>query len=299
MINKKLRVPFALDDEKWLCDPETADRGRSYYCPACKDSVILKRGDFKIPHFAHKDADACNQETILHKTAKQLIVEVISEWKSGKIDAPILRQTCNMCDNSRDISLSNISQLDEVDCAIPEYRTSHGFLVDVALIDANTKPVAAIKIKGTQAIGKNKAKKLSLPFIELEGEEIIDNPYLFEPIRGSFEPFIEPFTCTTCKTIISGTYLDKKGTKQKFEIYEYKSTSTVNYCVELSGSDAKYTHIREKLLSLDACFNFILNECLNGTHMYIDSQLPPTLLYRMSPALVGLLAQSPCYDKFI
>ena len=73
--NVKLRVPFAFDDEKKLCDPETAEKRKRkrYFCPACQDTVILRKGEIKTAHFAHKVSEICNQETILHKTAKQLI----------------------------------------------------------------------------------------------------------------------------------------------------------------------------------------------------------------------------------
>jgi len=204
-----LQIPLALDDEKRLCDPETAEKGKNYYCPSCENSVILKRGDFKIPHFAHKNTDACNQETILHKTAKQLIVEVISEWKSGKIDAPILKRECKTCRRPID----DQSLPDKVEYAVPEYRTSHGFVVDIALMVAN-EPAAAIEIRVTHAVDENKADSLPIPFIELEGQKVIDNPYIWEPIRDNnlrYPP------CKTCE--------------EKIEQYEVKIKRSPNKLV--------------------------------------------------------------------
>ena len=69
--------------EKRLYDPQSAEKGKSYFCPACQDTVILRKGKIKTAHFAH---ETCNQETIIHKTAKQLIVDVISDWKSHGIE---------------------------------------------------------------------------------------------------------------------------------------------------------------------------------------------------------------------
>ena len=185
----KLRVPFAFDDEKRLYDPETAEKGKHYFCPACQDTVILRKGEIKTAHFAHKASETCNQETILHKTAKQRIVEVISDWKLGKIDAPILKRVCDVCRETINQSLP-----DKVRRAILEYRMSDGFVVDVALMVEN-KPAAAIEIRVTHAVDENKASLLPAPFIELDGKAILENPTVFEPIRDHFQPL----TCTTCK----------------------------------------------------------------------------------------------------
>ncbi|MCG9132365.1 hypothetical protein J5I95_11845 [Candidatus Poribacteria bacterium] len=68
----KLKVPFAFDDEKRLYDPHIAEKGKHYFCLACKDTVILRKGEIKTPHFAHKASEICNQETIIHRIAKQL-----------------------------------------------------------------------------------------------------------------------------------------------------------------------------------------------------------------------------------
>ena len=125
----KLKVPFAIDDEKRLYNPHIAEKGKHYFCPACKDTVILRKGEIKAPHFAHKASETCNQETIIHRIDKQLILQVISDWKAGRIDPPILKRTCEICRKSKDQSLP-----DKVGCAMLEYRMSDGFVVDVALM---------------------------------------------------------------------------------------------------------------------------------------------------------------------
>ena len=185
----KLRVPFAFDSEQRLYDPETAEKGKHYSCPACQDTVILKKGEIKAAHFAHKASETCNQETILHKTAKQRIVEVISDWKSGKIDAPILKRTCEICRKFTDQPLP-----DKVECAMLEYRMLDGFIVDVALM-VKSEPAAAIEVRVTHAVDESKAELLSVPFIELDGQKVIENPTIFEPIHDQFLPF----TCRACK----------------------------------------------------------------------------------------------------
>ena len=185
----KLRVPFAFDDGKKLYAPQTAEKGKLYFCPACQDTVILRKGKIKTAHFAHKASETCNQETILHKTAKQLIVDVISDWKSGKIDTPILKRRCEICRK-----IMNQPIPDKVECATVEYRMSDGFVVDVALMVEN-EPAAGIEIRVSHAVDEKKAELLSIPFIELDGQAVVENPTIFDPIQDQFLSF----TCRKCK----------------------------------------------------------------------------------------------------
>ena len=192
----KLRVPFAIDDEQRLYNPETAEKGKHYFCPACKEKVILKRGEIKTAHFAHKTSESCNQETITHQTAKQLIQQVVDEWKSGKRDAPMLQRKCvsTIRDKYTFCSTQVRQPLPEkVERAVLEYSLD-GFRVDVALMDAN-KPVTAIEIRYTHAVDEKKASQLSVPFIELNGTQVIKDPTVWEPIKDGFRPAI----CDACK----------------------------------------------------------------------------------------------------
>ncbi|RKU31513.1 hypothetical protein C6497_01575 [Candidatus Poribacteria bacterium] len=198
--NAKLRVPFAFDEER-LCAPKTAEKGKHYFCPGCQDTVILKKGEVKAAHFAHKASKTCNQETIVHKTAKNLIVKMISDWKAGKTESPKLRRKCGFkfdfglygektCEETCDQPMP-----DKVEQAVTEYRMSNGFIADVALMVEN-EPALAIEIRVTHAVDENKAHSLSVPFIELDGHTVLEKPNHFDPIRDNK---LNPFTCNTCK----------------------------------------------------------------------------------------------------
>jgi hypothetical protein len=47
----------------------------------------------------HK-TNTCNQETIIHKTAKRLICIVVEGWKNGKNPAPVVERTCPKCEKT-------------------------------------------------------------------------------------------------------------------------------------------------------------------------------------------------------
>ncbi|MDE0323710.1 MAG: competence protein CoiA family protein [Candidatus Poribacteria bacterium] len=195
----QLKIPIALDNKNRLYKPQNAEKEKHYFCPACQERVILRKGKIKTAHFAHKASETCNQETILHKTAKQLVVQSISDWKLGKSDVPRLKRNCEVCRES-------IEQLlpDKVEFAVLEYRIDKEFVVDVALMVENA-PAAAVEIRISHAVDERKAKLLSIPFIELDGHEVIENPIVFLSLRDTFR-----WSCQTCKTAKKHFYTQAK-----------------------------------------------------------------------------------------
>jgi hypothetical protein len=186
--SSKLRVPFAVDETNKVCSPDLAQRGCAYFCPACSDSLIFKKGPRKVAHFAHKATNTCNQETITHKTAKLLVQKAISEWKSGIISSPTVKRHCDDCG-------SDILQplTEKVESSAIECRLSSNCVADVGLM-VGGQPVAAIEIRVTHAVDERKASLLPIPFIELDGNEVIAHPTAWNPLVDRFN---RP-PCLTC-----------------------------------------------------------------------------------------------------
>jgi len=178
--NVQLKVPVALNNQNRLCTPQQATKEHDYICPSCQERVILRQGEIKTAHFAHKVSEVCNQETILHKAAKHLIVQTISDWKSGQGDVPILQKVCEVCENTIRQPLP-----DKVESTMLEHRMDEGFIVDVALVVKGI-PTAAVEIRVTHAVDEKKAESISIPFIEIDAHKVIENPYVFVSIRDSF-----------------------------------------------------------------------------------------------------------------
>lgn len=192
-MSKLLRVPFALDENNQLLNPANAEKGKIYFCPVCNEPVIYRHGEKekRVAHFAHKVSGSCNQETITHKTAKLLIQKAVDDWKSGKGETPIIERACQGCGKTMPQQLP-----EKVDKALLEYRLENGFIVDVALM-VKDKPQAAIEIWVTHAVDRIKASNLSVPFIELDGYGVIENPMVWQPMVDNFKPLL----CNECKSI--------------------------------------------------------------------------------------------------
>ena len=70
------KIPIAATTAGRLVAPEDAERGVRYGCPSCSGAVTLHAGERKARHFHHRRS-ACSVETVLHVSAKRLIVQAV------------------------------------------------------------------------------------------------------------------------------------------------------------------------------------------------------------------------------
>lgn len=73
---------IALDEHKNLVNIQHVERGLACNCTCfeCGEAVIARKGEIKEHHFAHvsnKESCAINPESVLHKYAKEVILEAI------------------------------------------------------------------------------------------------------------------------------------------------------------------------------------------------------------------------------
>lgn len=184
-------VPYGVSDEGQLVYRTEAVRGAKYFCPSCRDPLILRKGRIRTPHFAHSSNTQCTPETVLHKTVKSLIVKTVMDWKAGKSRAPLIRRFCSTagCDKHHDQELPK-----KVEAAVEEYHLSSGRVVDVALV-SNSQVVAAVEVFVTHAVDGTKEAKLELPWLEVEAQQILEQPLLWICHKDS----LLPFQCPKCR----------------------------------------------------------------------------------------------------
>lgn len=189
-----LLIQYALNDSQKICKPDTAPKGEKYYCPGCGEEVILRRGEVKVAHFAHKSGTNCTQESILHKTAKKLIIEVITNYR----DRVRIQRHCAICgvEHYQPLPADIIS-------ALPEIRLESGFIADVGLLDSS-KTRAAVEVHVTHFVDERKESEIGIPFIEVEGSDIAEDAMNLKPIKDNLKDFI----CPDCRNGLP-EYLEK------------------------------------------------------------------------------------------
>ncbi|NNG66404.1 competence protein CoiA family protein [Caldanaerobacter subterraneus] len=184
-------IPYAVDQEGNLYNAKEAGKEKQYYCPSCGEKVVLRKGKVRTAHFAHKANAKCSEETVIHKTAKLLIQQVIQSWKKENKKAPVIIVKCPICYNPSEVRI--VEQI-RIEDALLEYRLPEGYIADVALI-ANNKIKMVIEIKVTHSVEQEKQERINIPFVELDGYEVINNPFVWKPLKYKL-PF---FVCDNCK----------------------------------------------------------------------------------------------------
>jgi hypothetical protein len=161
-------VPAALDGAGLLVRPAEAAPG-AYTCPGCSERVVLRAGAIKVRHFAHGPG-SCSTETALHAAAKRLLVQVVERGETVRV-----RRGCRGCGETWD------EPAPEADAAVPERRLPEGLRPDVLLLASGT-PVLALEVRVRHAVDAEKAARLSLPFLELDAEDVLADPRTWLPI---------------------------------------------------------------------------------------------------------------------
>lgn len=189
----ELKVPLALDQKGSIISPKEADRGTVYYCPGCGERLVFRKCNEKKNHFSHKATDACSYETIIHQLAKRQIADEINAYIKSKAESPIIERKCPLCKAVTEQLLP-----EKITAASVEKKLKSGFITDVA-IEVENSIVAAIEVKVSHAVSGDKKEKIGVPFIELDGESILESPKRWKPLLDAFRPF----KCRECEEAIS------------------------------------------------------------------------------------------------
>ncbi len=166
-----LQIPYAFTNDKLPVSPQVAEKGQDFSCPTCDSAVILKRGDIRVPHFAHKSDTKCSSEGVRHKVAKQMIYLMYRR----SIDTPMASigvvRKCPNCSQYAIYTQGRTGYDDDVKCEVDV----SGYRVDIALF-RNGKPAYGIEVRDTHPVDDVKwaaFKELRFPCIEVEAKDVI------------------------------------------------------------------------------------------------------------------------------
>jgi hypothetical protein len=168
-----LSVPYAIDDQHCLVRPDQGLLHGSYRCLQCQERVHFKPGKTKRPHFAHAVVTTCTGESVLHLAAKQALIEELPGLLELGVLLPCRRAACE------DVHLEvwTLPPFDAVKTEVPFGNTR----LDIALMH-NGAVVAAIEVFNTHRIGEEKSRMLSVPWIEVHAETVLENVQLLQPV---------------------------------------------------------------------------------------------------------------------
>lgn len=67
------KAHYAKDANGKLIDISMACRGQLVRCPVCNGKLVVRKGDIRDHHFAHKGGSNCSPESVLHMVAKSIV----------------------------------------------------------------------------------------------------------------------------------------------------------------------------------------------------------------------------------
>lgn len=183
-----LAVPLGLAPDGMLVLPWSADPAVAYLCPGCGAPLRLRRSKVRRAHFAHRRGEGCAPDSLLHRTAKRLVVRVIEEWKAGTGARPCIDRPCPVwhCDGGVVQDLP-----DDITHARAEVRLPDGSVADVMLYRGE-EPACVVEILATHAVDEEKARRLILPWVELDAADLLDRPYWWVATQDGLKPFVCP-----------------------------------------------------------------------------------------------------------
>jgi hypothetical protein len=188
------RVPVGRNSKGGLVLATKASHGISYVCPGCEAPLVLRKGEVRAAHFAHKASGSCSTETALHRGVKVWIANLFRKClKIPRTRLPKLLAPCRGAQGFGTAWLGkpcpvpawfNLSDLafDEV---AEERGTPDGLRPDVLLLKDGA-PVLGIEVLVTHAVGPSKAERTLHPWIELEAMRVLRSPMTWRPLAGRY-----------------------------------------------------------------------------------------------------------------
>jgi Competence protein CoiA-like family len=142
---KEILYTTALDENHKLIHIDGAEKGRSYYCPECKNEFILRKSGktgrgSKRPHFAHNQLTPnCTPEGVLHYSFKKLTIDLLERYKAENKKLEV-NWNCPTCSeyNKGNLLAKTTSTREEYNLKVCQ--------PDIALLDTEGNVIAVIEI---------------------------------------------------------------------------------------------------------------------------------------------------------
>ena len=196
-------------------------------CPLCLNPVIMKLGDERVHHYAHKHDVMCTAtqpETALHLNTK---FHIYNQLLSGT--QLYLEQYCsNGCGKNIVLSWAKDWEKIEIEYTIGKFRP------DVFIL-ARSATNKAIEIKVTHPVENDKEefyKEQNIDWLEIEANESIydgENPWTIDqPLPFAVcKTFLPAWTCDHCIVQLRDEELARRKAQEKSEYHQHNYLETI------------------------------------------------------------------------
>lgn len=135
-------------------------------CAGCGGQLIARKGDVKIHHFAHVNADCkAGQESAIHLAFKEAYL------KHSKLVAPVFHNQVQLGSDFADITIDVVEYIDDSGMQVVSEYSTWGVRADSAIVDKCGSPLIFIEFAFTHYVDKDKESKLkaiNVPCFEVD-----------------------------------------------------------------------------------------------------------------------------------
>lgn len=220
---ENVKYTYAFNENNSIVTIDDAIKSEVYFCPHCKDMMIVKDGVIKVKHFAHKKRNlTCNYESYLHSLAKKRI----EEWFNSDRPFNILINNKDKCERFENCIWNHDEILSSVYCEkdhesvwdLKQYydvisleKSYKGFRADLLLTDSqNIHEPIFIEICVSHECEKKKIKSgIRIIEIPLKHEYTLDRIIQEGIIRENINALLYNFKHISGAVLTSGLTLNK------------------------------------------------------------------------------------------
>lgn len=135
-------------------------------CAGCGGQLIARKGDVKVHHFAHVNADCqAGQESAIHLAFKEAYL------KHSKLIAPVFHNQVQLGSDIADVKIEISEYINDLGIGVVNEYSIGGIRADSAIVDEFGNPLIFIEFAFTHYIDKNKESKLkaiNVPCFEVD-----------------------------------------------------------------------------------------------------------------------------------
>ena len=169
---KPVKIALAVCEGR-LVPPTKAERGREYCCRDCKKLLVVKKGNIRRHHFAHKvEEGSCGGGMgNLHKLAQEWVKQCIDDHLRDGCPAPKFLVKCRYCKTERTHTIPRDSSEVEIESPFGQGRK-----LDVAVLSAGRETLFGIGILDKSPVKEDKEQELNrtgLRWVELDAEATV------------------------------------------------------------------------------------------------------------------------------
>jgi hypothetical protein len=206
-----LLIPFALLPDGGRIAAREANRSDDTRCPGCGQALLLRAGEIRQVHFAHRSGFAGHGEGETHRLAKHHLAFLLEQARQQSTPRFPVAEPCWYCSRPTNRRLPTFASV------AVEWSLSRERRVDVALLDADGQLVMVVEVLVSNRTDEARVAPAGVRWLEVAVENGLD------PTGWTIANASRGLVCADC----TPEYRERRQNAREDEAWRAKPSSTV------------------------------------------------------------------------